>query len=135
MIEAILAIAAGAIIGGLWRRWHGMGQGPRSLRLVVAFALCAPLLLAFDWITAGAAALIVTFYWVPGHELQNPRKMLLRYIAFPPAALAWWWASRHYGRCPTSFRINWFIDGPFAVAEVAAGALVYGAVTAVGVLI
>lgn len=120
----ILCIVAGA----LWRRWHGMGQGPRWLRLVVAFLLCWPIFLTWTEWWSGLLSLAITAYWVPGHDWTRWRALLVRYGP-TPVALGYHWAHKKHSADPKYLQLNWLIDGPLAVAELNAGAWVYGAVS------
>ena len=131
MIEILIAIVTGAA----WRRWHGMGQGPRWVRLVVAFLLCWPLLLTgLPYWGMALIAGLVTWYWVPGHDWTNRSALIERYGP-TPIALGYMWAHKVKKNDPQFLR-SWggIIDGPFALAEMNAGAWVYGVLAAAVVL-
>ena len=131
MIEILIAIVTGAA----WRRWHGMGQGPRWARLIVAFLLCWPLLLTgLPYWGMALIAGLVTWYWVPGHDWTSLRALVERYGP-TPIALGYWWAHTANVNDPQFFRsCGRFIDGPLALAELNAGAWVYGVLAAAAVL-
>ena len=124
----LLVIFASVVAGALWRRWHGMGQGPRIVRLLVAFLLCWPLLFTgLPYWAMGLLALAVTLYWVPGHDWTSARALLLRYGP-TPVALGYLWAHQINLADPQALKWNRFIDGPLALAELHAGAWVFGTV-------
>ena len=114
-----------AVLGGLWRRWHGMGQGPRAARLIAAVLLCWPAWFALEWYWAAPLTAAVVMYWVPGHDWTNWKKLLVRYGP-TPVALGYIWANWAHKNDPQTFRRGGLIDGPFAIAELWGGAWVFG---------
>lgn len=115
-----------AILGGHWRRILGGWLGlRRSFIFAAAPLLCLPVWLHQPGWVAGLITLAVTLFWAPGHDWTSLRALLLRY---GPVGLCWWTAQRWW---PDTWRAGGYIDGAFAVAELTAGAVVYGSLTAI----
>jgi hypothetical protein len=120
VIEALI-IALYIVLGGLWRRiFGGWLHWKRYITISLNILATAPIWLLVPWWAALIAHGLNIAYWIKGHEWDHIRPMLLRY---GPVGLYWracilWW--------PEKWRLGGFIDGPTAVAEVLAGATVWG---------
>lgn len=151
----VAIIASFALAGAIWRRWlGGWGGGRRSVRFIVVPLLCLPLWVGLWpsphlWVAVVVTG-ILTASWADGHEWTDPKAMLYRYslaptlaaailvaayglpaLAFamtgPAIALAYWSVQRWW---PDRWRAGGWIDGPIAVAELAAGTVIYGGLAA-----
>lgn len=120
VIAAILTIIA----WGFWRRWMGGWGGKPPFDRATKFAVLG-LLLWPAWMVEPALAAVIwgvaSLYWAKGHDWTSLSALLLRY---GPFGLCWWVAQRLPAPPRVKLGQTYLIDGPIAVAELSAGALV-----------
>jgi hypothetical protein len=142
-----LALVIGVIGGGLLRRWLGGWPpfSPRGVKLAAAALLGWPLVVVLGpWGLIPAAALAAS--WTPGHDWTSVKALAIRYVPVPTtvAIIGLWhpWMFLYVLVGPMivlgyslGHRSSWngiggnFLDGPIALAELWAGAWVYGGLT------
>ena len=111
-----LAIFANAIAGGIWRRvLGGWGGYRRSFIFACGVLLTWPLWLVLPPLYAVIGGGLCLLFWAPGHQMEDDKKMLLRYGPFAVG----WIVARHLKIVP------WTVVG-----ELVAGFLFWGTVTA-----
>lgn len=129
-----LTILGAAILGGLWRRWFGgwpecdCGRAPKlAAGFLLGFFAVWP---ALPWWAALPISGALLALWLKGHKLQewDLGDWLRRY---GPVGV-YWWAAQRAGKWMERRKIEWplkskNLDGPFALAEMAAGGTMYGA--------
>ena len=133
---AILAILITALAGALWRRLLGRWDWPmlwacntflwgpgdngehaprRSYIMATGALLTWPLWLVLPPLYAVIGGGLCLLFWAPGHQMEDDKKMLLRYGPFAVG----WIVARHLKIVP------WTVVG-----ELVAGFLFWGTVTA-----
>lgn len=109
-----------AIAGAFWRRWMGgWVGGPRWWRILALPVLCLPYAILDPMAFAIVAPWLIV-YWAPGHNWTHLGSLIARY---GPVGLCYTLAQRFW---PQSWRFGSLIDGPIAVAELSAGACMFG---------
>lgn len=147
LLEVLLIlaqVAGAAVLGALARRFDGGWPKPpagsflnRSRPKILVYVALGFFAMwpALPWWAALPVSGALAVYWLPGHKLTEwTRADWLR--RYGPVGLYWWWANRPR---PDEVadgvdREDWFIDGRNAIAELAAGATVYGGAAALAQL-